>query len=161
MRLPKFLKKLIPQAPSTNEAADFAKNHSVRFAEKKQRQLSRDAERHSHKRKEERQELSAIGELSIPEKGFSMEGIISEASRGGLTFRPATTYMVERSGERVQIVADRIKRTGVIRSTRANGYGVQLMETLSPSDLDLLKNVSVALVKPRFADDDMDDEEAA
>ncbi|MBI1391420.1 MAG: hypothetical protein GC152_01645 [Alphaproteobacteria bacterium] len=140
-------------APKADAAGDNPAQSTSRSADKLHQELLKDAQRNAHKRRDERQELSAIAELSIPDKGFSIDGVISEASRGGLTFRPATSYIIARDGERVQVIADLIKRTGIIRSTRVNGYGVQLLEPLSNADLAKLRDASVDLSMATFEND--------
>ncbi|MEO1014528.1 MAG: PilZ domain-containing protein [Pseudomonadota bacterium] len=138
-----FLKKR--NSDRTEDYAQFAKDHKKKVGAKLRQELMREDSRYQHKRKEERVDLSVIAEMSLPDKGYSLDGAITEASRSGLTFRPATDYMVERSNERVQIITDNIRRNGVIRSTRVNGYGVQLTDPLSTADHDTLKEASVNL----------------
>ncbi len=125
--------------------AAFAKSHKEKVGKRQRKELEREADRYQHKRKEERVDLSVIAEMSLPDKGYSIDGAITEASRSGLTFRPATDYIVERSNERVQIITDNVRRNGVIRSTRVNGYGVQLTDPLSAADHDTLQEASVNL----------------
>ena len=133
-------------APTNNDEANaFHREQAKRFAEKKKRALEKDVAKIAHKRKEAREEFSVVAELSFPDKGFHIDGLVTEASRGGLTFRPATSYVVEIIGERIQVIVDRIKRNGVIRSTRENGYGSQLLDELTDGDLKILRNTSIAL----------------
>lgn len=149
----KFRKKIAkesasPEITRTGSTADnFAKQHVARVAIKTEEQLKKDADRFRDKRAEERAELTVISEMTFPEKGYSVDGIITDASKGGCTFRPATNYLEERTGEHILIVIEQISRRGVIRSTRANGYGVQLLEKFTENDLLYLQNNSVALVR--------------
>ncbi len=145
-----------PSAPPAvvgrrSTADSFAEEQAER-AERLQERLAKDAERNQHLRQDERSAFSVIAELSLPDKGFSIDGVVTEASRGGLSFRPAANYIEERTGEHIQIVAQHIRRNGVIRSTRVNGYGIQLLEQLSDSDLEALKAMNVNLAQAEFAD---------
>ena len=132
-----------PASINANDAEGFAAEIARRDGARVTERLRKDSERNIHLRSEERTEFSVIAELVAPDRGIATDGVISEASRGGLTFRPATNYIENRTGERIQIVIEGLKRMGIIRSTRANGYGVQLLEPLSPEDLDLLREISV------------------
>lgn len=126
-------------------AEDFAIEEARRRGERKLRELSKDAKRHGHKRREERKTFSAIAMLGLPDRGFALDGVISEASRGGCTFRPAALYIEERTGEQVMIEVEGIKRKGIIRATRVNGYGIQLFDPFTEEDLEMLRMVSVNL----------------
>ena len=85
--------------------------------------------------------------MSLPDKGFGIDGLITEASKGGFTFRPASNYLVERTGEYIQIIIDEFQRSGIIRSTRPDGYGVQLLQPLDDQELKLLKQKTIKLVR--------------
>jgi len=97
------------------------------------------------RRREERRTFSAVAELVLPDHGLSIDGVVADASSGGLTFRPAANYIEERTGEHVMVVVEDIRRKGVIRSTRVNGYGIQLIDRLTPEDLDLLSELNLDL----------------
>ncbi|MEM9169059.1 MAG: hypothetical protein AAGC56_05350 [Pseudomonadota bacterium] len=131
------------------EADGFVEEHAKRSAAKHVKTLERDQEKNRHKRTDERLECFTAAQLTLPDRGVAIDGAILEASAGGLTFRPAANYMEDRTGEAVQMVVEGLRRRGIIRSSRVNGYGVQLFEKLSKDDLELLRERSLDIPERR------------
>ena len=130
-----------------NSADDFAKEYNERVSKRTKIKLKRDSEKHRDKRTEKRGTVRVIGFMSLPDKGFGIDGLITEASKGGFTFRPASNYLEERTGEYIQIIIDEFQLSGIIRSTRPDGYGVQLLQPLDDQELIQLKRKTVKLVR--------------
>lgn len=103
-----------------------------------QRRIKDDESKNSHKRKFERHNIFAVGELVLMNNSQRMDGVIDEISIGGLRFRPASAYIMERSGDAVSMNLGEMQVSGRIRATRADGYGVQLLEQLSDAQLNLI-----------------------
>ncbi len=100
--------------------------------------LSRDITKNSHKRRFERFDIFAVGAMKIMNNSQRIDGVIDEVSAGGLRFRPAATYILERRNEAVSIELGDFVISGIIRATRADGYGVQLLDQLNPEQLKIL-----------------------
>ncbi|MEM6414612.1 MAG: hypothetical protein AAF720_08140 [Pseudomonadota bacterium] len=151
--LSSLLKKFGSGSSSTavgSNARNFAKKTAEKIADKEKAALSKDAEKNKHKRKEARTDISAIAELAFPDRGFSLDGVIVEASTGGLTFRPAAHYIEERVGEQIQVRVIGVQKNGIIRATRVTGYGIQLFDSFSELELSSMraKSVDLSLVNP-------------
>lgn len=100
--------------------------------------LSRDITKNSHKRQFQRFDIFAVGAMTIMNNSQRIDGVIDEVSAGGLRFRPAATYILERQNEAVSIELGDFVISGIIRATRADGYGVQLLDQLDSEQLDIL-----------------------
>ncbi len=105
-----------------------------------QQRLSRDQEKNAHKRRFERYPIFAVATMIILDSSLHIEGVLTEVSLGGVKFRPASLFLLERNSERVSIILDDIKTTGTIRASRADGYGIQLIEQLDKVDLQFILN---------------------
>ncbi len=126
-----------------NQQKQEASRTASKQAQILQQRLSRDQEKNAHKRRFERHEIFAVATMIILDSSQHIEGVITEISQGGMKFRPASLFLQERNSERVSIILDDINTTGTIRASRADGYGIQLIEKLDEVDLDfILKNYS-------------------
>ncbi len=105
-----------------------------------QERLFRDQEKNAHKRRFKRYNIFAVATMIILDSSQHIEGVITEISQGGLKFRPASLFLLERNSEHVSIILDDIKTTGTIRASRADGYGIQLIDHLSKADLQFILN---------------------
>ncbi|MCF6344819.1 MAG: PilZ domain-containing protein [Devosiaceae bacterium] len=103
-----------------------------------QERLSRDQEKNAHKRRFERHTVFAVATMIILDSSQHIEGVITEVSQGGIKFRPASLFLLERNSERVSIILDDVKTTGTIRASRADGYGIQLIDKLDENDLQFI-----------------------
>lgn len=102
------------------------------------RRIKEDESKNSHKRKFERHKIFAVAEMVLMNNSQRIDGVIDEISIGGLRFRPASAFIMERSGEAVSISLGELQVSGRIRATRADGYGVQLLDKLNDEQLDVL-----------------------
>lgn len=100
--------------------------------------LKTDVVKNAHKRKFERYDIFAVGTMTMMDNSMLIDGVIDEVSAGGLRFRPASTYILERKNEAVSMKLGNYKISGMIRATRADGYGVQLLDQLDQDQLDNL-----------------------
>ena len=103
-----------------------------------QERISRDQEKNAHKRRFERHPVFAVATMIILDSSQHIEGVITEISQGGIKFRPASHFLLERNSERVSVIVDDINTTGTIRASRADGYGVQLIDELAEDDLGFI-----------------------
>ncbi len=104
-------------------------------AELLQKRLKKDQEKNAHKRAFERHAVFAVASMILHNNSQEIEGVIAEISQGGLRFRPASLFLLERNSERISIIIDDINVAGIIRASRADGYGVQLLDEINPSEL--------------------------
>ncbi|WP_424983859.1 PilZ domain-containing protein [Maritalea sp. S77] len=108
------------------------------------RRIDKDQEKNAHKRKFQRHPTFAVSTLMLLDNSHIFDGVITEVSSGGVKFRPASSFLQERNGERVAVKIDEIQSTGVIRASRADGYGIQLLEKFSNEEMDhILQNYGV------------------
>ncbi|MEO0397860.1 MAG: hypothetical protein AAF224_00370 [Pseudomonadota bacterium] len=128
-----------------SKSSEFAKRTAEKITARETAALSKDVAKNSHKRKDARTTLTVIAELAFPDRGFSLDGVILEASRGGLTFRPASHYIEEKAGEQIQVRVEETAKKGIIRSTRVNGYGIQLFDPFSEAELESFRTNSIDL----------------
>jgi len=103
-----------------------------------QKQLTKDQEKNAHKRAFARHEIFAVANMVLMNNSQEIDGVITEISQGGVKFRPASLYLLERNGERVSMIIDDINVAGIIRASRADGYGIQLLEEISNKEMDYI-----------------------
>ena len=108
------------------------------------RRINKDQEKNAHKRKFQRHPTFAVATLMLLDNSHIFDGVVTEVSSGGVKFRPASSFLQERNGDRVAVKIDEIQSSGVIRASRADGYGIQLLDKLSPEEMDhILQNYGV------------------
>lgn len=108
------------------------------------RRIDKDQEKNAHKRKFQRHPTFAVATLMLLDNSHIFDGVVTEVSTGGIKFRPASSFLQEHNGDRVAVKIDEIQSSGVIRASRADGYGIQLLEKLSQFEMDhILHNYSV------------------
>jgi hypothetical protein len=78
------------------------------------------------------------GSISIAERGYEIEGLVVEISRGGMLFRPATRYILDRTGTEIIVTFATYKHAGRIIHTRQFGYGIRLNTALEQEDIDMI-----------------------
>jgi hypothetical protein len=89
-------------------------------------------------RRHARHSCMIVAAMTITDKGVTLDGLVNEISLGGVKFRPATTYLLDRAGDEVTISMDGVVIAGTIRATTSVGYGVQLAVELEEDDLRAL-----------------------
>lgn len=79
-----------------------------------------------------------IAKMTIVEAAIDLEGLVLEASLGGLLFREASTYIYDRRGEAVRVHAAGLSLAGAIANVHARGYGIRLDQAMEGHMLDHL-----------------------
>lgn len=87
----------------------------------------------SHMRAHQRHPAVIVAELLIADKGFKIDGLVIEVSRGGIRFREASNYILDRRGTTVVVIVGDKEFPGSIVNVGTNGYGIKL-DTLIPED---------------------------
>ncbi len=81
-------------------------------------------------RRHKRHPCCIIAFLTIRQKDLVLDGLVTEISRGGLLFRPASRFIFDRTGADVLISFADEALSGQIVNVKPAGYGVALDETL-------------------------------
>jgi hypothetical protein len=102
---------------------------SLPFIGKKKKTFSRAHARH---------ECFMPAGLHIIDSRVTIDGMIFEVSKGGLLFRPALRYILDRNGADVRIDLPGMPIMGIIMSTRENGYGIKLHDMFEEEDVEML-----------------------
>ncbi|HRK23433.1 MAG TPA: PilZ domain-containing protein [Beijerinckiaceae bacterium] len=79
-----------------------------------------------HMRAHSRHPCVLIAEMQIPDKGIKLDGMVIEVSRGGIRFREASTYILDRRGTPVVIHLSGHEFPGSIVNVDTSGYGIKL-----------------------------------
>lgn len=94
-------------------------------------------------RRFDRQDCYVISSLSVLDRALMFDGIIDSISRGGLQFRPASAYLLDRRGERVSVAIGHRNLSGTIVAVRQSGYGIALDKSLSVAEFsDIVREIS-------------------
>ncbi|MGV6819745.1 MAG: hypothetical protein ACWA5T_04525 [Parvularcula sp.] len=123
----------------------FLQEFQAREAARTEERLKKESSRHSHERQDERASCFSVAELRFPETGGRLDGVLLDASRNGVTFRPAAHYIQVLDGEQILLVCQDEERVGVIRSTRPDGYGIQIFDPFTDEDLKRIYDESLTL----------------
>lgn len=83
-------------------------------------------------RRHRRYPCCIIAAMDVIERGYFLDGTVLEMSQGGLMFRVASNYVLDRTGENVIVHIDGLELRGQIMASRPEGYGLRLLD-----DLDL------------------------
>lgn len=83
-------------------------------------------------RRHRRYPCCVIAVMDIVDRAYSLDGTVLEMSQGGLMFRAASNYVLDRTGEKVMVHIDGLDLAAQIMASRPEGYGLRLLE-----DLDL------------------------
>lgn len=87
----------------------------------------------SHMRAHQRHPCVLVAELQIPEKNYKLDGMVIEVSRGGIRFREASTYILDRRGTHAVVLLGGGEFPGTIVNVDTSGYGIKL-DALIPDD---------------------------
>lgn len=93
-----------------------------------------------------------IAYMHVIERGYFLDGTVLEMSQGGLMFRVASNYVLDRTGENVIVHIDGLELRGQIMASRPEGYGLRLLD-----DLDL---TTVSSLVDEFGLDELAGEES-
>ena len=132
-------------ARSSDPSRGYAEDYRRKIEAKQAKRLEREGKKHAHKRREARSDCFAVATLAIPDRGYRLDGVVKEASHGGLTFRPASTFIEFLTGDSAQVVFEGGAKNGIIRASRPDGYGIQLFDAFTDEELDRLRDVSLDL----------------
>jgi len=83
----------------------------------------------------ERFDCRVISTMSIVDRALMFDGIVDSISRGGLQFRPASAYLLDRRSERVSVAVGHRNMEGAIVAVRHSGYGVAFDTPLASQEL--------------------------
>lgn len=87
-------------------------------------------------RRYERRDCVLISNMFVPEIGAEYPGAILEVSRGGCSFRPASLFLLDRTGQTVVMRNEYFEAEGKIRSTRPVSYGIQFFDEVDPAIIE-------------------------
>ncbi|MGF1474017.1 MAG: PilZ domain-containing protein [Geminicoccaceae bacterium] len=88
------------------------------------------------KRRFQRAPTRILASLILLDRMQTIDGLILNLSAGGLLFRPARSYLLDRRDEPVRVVADDIHLNGTIAGTSPRGYGVRFHQPTSDRTID-------------------------
>jgi hypothetical protein len=83
-----------------------------------------------------RYRCSCLATMTIANRSIIIEGIISDISLFGLTFRPSKVYIVNRDKTQVLIEFLDFRISGNIVSSRTDGYGIYLFKQLEKEKME-------------------------
>lgn len=92
----------------------------------------------SHMRAHQRMPCCLMGEVSVVERGFKIEGLVIEVSRGGLRFRESSRFVMNRTGLNVLVLVNGHEFPGKIMNSSATGYGIKLDSLITEEELERL-----------------------
>ncbi|MCP8940195.1 PilZ domain-containing protein [Alsobacter sp. SYSU M60028] len=70
------------------------------------------------------------GSLYFIDRDYEIDGLVLELSRGGVLFREASTYILDRRGCEVEVRLLDLRWPGTIVNCRTEGYGIRFRNTL-------------------------------
>lgn len=107
--------------------------------------IKQDQKQHKHLRRHTRHSSFILSVMTILDRSVPLDGVVTEISGGGVLFRPASNYILDRKGERVMISIGDFQASGKIVAVRPNGYGVKLLSELTEEQVvDLIEEYSVS-----------------
>lgn len=101
-------------------------------------QLPFQKKRQTFVRRHSRHDCFIVGTIDLVERRVIIDGTVMELSLGGLLFRPASKFILERSGDDVEVEFADIKIAGRLMNTRPVGYGVKFNQVMSGEVFDRL-----------------------
>lgn len=111
----------------------------------------------SFSRRHRRYPCCVIAVMDIVDRAYSLDGTVLEMSQGGLMFRAASNYVLDRTGEMVIVHIDGLDLRAQIMASRPEGYGLRLLEEL---DLTTVSSLVEEFGYDELATDDTDAEPA-
>lgn len=87
-------------------------------------------------RQHERHACCIQGALHIRERNYRIEGLILEVSRGGVLFREASRFILDRVGTVVTVQTADVNAPGTIVNVRPAGYGIRFDNLLDDTLVD-------------------------
>ncbi|MFK7791453.1 MAG: PilZ domain-containing protein [Devosiaceae bacterium] len=89
-------------------------------------------------RRHRRYPCCVIASMDVVARGYHLEGTVLEMSQGGLMFRVASNYVLDRTGEKVIVHIDGLELHAQIMASRPEGYGLRLMDELDLTEVSSL-----------------------
>jgi hypothetical protein len=83
----------------------------------------------------QRHSCCAVATLLLVDRGVELDGLVLELSRGGVLFREASSFVLDRRGMPVSVKLPTCSLDGIIVNTSRNGYGIRLDDVLSDEEL--------------------------
>ena len=102
----------------------------------------RNGKRKPFARRFARRECVCMGALELTQVGAEYPGVLLEVSEGGCSFRPASHFLLDRTGAAVVVRCPYFVVEGRIRATRPEAYGVQFFWELETADVERLLEAS-------------------
>jgi hypothetical protein len=87
-------------------------------------------------RRHVRHDCVVVGAMKVIEIGAEFDGVVLELSCGGCAFRPASMFMLDRTGEVVSIRTEYFEAEGRIRAVRPGSYGIQFFSDIDQDVVD-------------------------
>jgi len=87
-------------------------------------------------RRHSRHQCVVIGTMKVIDIGAEFDGALLEVSQGGCTFRQASMFVLDRTGEAVLVRTEFFELEGRIRAVRPEGYGVQFFGEVADDVID-------------------------
>ncbi|RFB05098.1 hypothetical protein [Parvularcula marina] len=123
-------KKPASPAPVDLSSSGYSDSELEKFTQAQKdaliERLEKDRLKNEHLRTDQRQSCFLIARLEFVEKGLGMDGVVTDASLGGINFRPASRFIQERTNERIVVHIGDVALKGILRRTQPSGYGIQI-----------------------------------
>lgn len=87
-------------------------------------------------RQHERYPCCFQASLVIRDRHYRIEGLILEVSRGGVLFREASRFILDRVGTAVTVQSADLNVPGMIVNVRSAGYGIRLDQLLDDTHVN-------------------------
>lgn len=94
----------------------------------------------SFARRHRRYPCCVIATMDVIERGYTLDGTVLEMSQGGLMFRVASNYVMDRTGDNVIVHIDGLDLRCKIMASRPEGYGLRLLDDLDLTTVSSLVN---------------------
>jgi hypothetical protein len=80
--------------------------------------------------------------LSLVERGYALDGAVNEVSRGGVRFREASTFILNRHGAKVTLNLLAAELEGEIVNISPMGYGIRLSSLLDEDFVEAVTDLT-------------------
>lgn len=87
-------------------------------------------------RRHTRHDCCVVATLLLIEKKIPLDGLVLEISQGGVLFRTASVYILDRTGEEARVEFAGYSATGIIVASRDIGYGIRFAAELPEEMVD-------------------------
>jgi hypothetical protein len=91
--------------------------------------------RKSVTRRHKRYDCCIVAQMTLTERDVTLDGVVMEMSCGGLLFRVASHYILDRSGQQVSVNLDNLVVPGRIMNTSSLGYGIKVFTEIDEEDV--------------------------